>query len=618
MADVLVQDSSLQNIANSIRGKNGETDKYKPREMAAEIDSISTGIDTSDATVVAAEIESGKTAYARGQKITGTAIPINTNYMVPSENILIGSSALIDGLRLRKTKESEVISSRTYIIPDNYFTLGTSWDELFELINSTSDYRITNKIASLINLTGNKILSGNTILNIAGTGTSDADATESDIASGMTAYVNGSKIEGTLIEGDVTLDTGLSVESTMHKSTPSFEIMGYATQKDRIVRKDEQAISVYPTEAQIAEAIELQANQIAENNVVLGVTGTYKGLDTSDATATADDIELNKTAYVNGLKLTGAMPVIAANGTVRGTEVTKSGSNIYITNGTKQILNQGSKIYIAESGIATAINLQASDIKTGVTILGIQGTCDPGIDTSDATATAADIASGKTAYINDQKVTGTLASLTSGTKYSNPLLINYTGGYLDITWNSSGKVILPGGTIFSISNSRVATAANIQAANIKKGTSIFGVAGTLEILDTSDADATVDDLLSGKTAYVNGNKITGTMRKYSTSPNLTIDTKVSEDTSNLVLSGTNDWGTFALENNGTVQVAISKATLANMIGLTADKIVRGVTVCGVTGTYVPDYEADGTLTPTDYSSAVTKTRNILGTGGANS
>ena len=57
---------------------------------------------------------------------------------------------------------------------------------------------------------------------------------------------------------------------------------------------------------------------------------------------------------------------------------------------------------------------------------------------------------------------------------------------------------------------------------------------------------------------VNGNKITGTMRKYSTSPNLTIDTKVSEDTSNLVLSGTNDWGTFALENKP--KLSISTAT----------------------------------------------------------
>ena len=35
------------------------------------------------------------------------------------------------------------------------------------------------------------------------------------------------------------------------------------------------------------------------------VDGTYVPLDTSDADATAEDITLGKTAYVNGVKITG-------------------------------------------------------------------------------------------------------------------------------------------------------------------------------------------------------------------------------------------------------------------------------------------------------------------------
>lgn len=43
MANVLVQDSSLQAIANTIRGKNGESTLYKPAEMAAAISALPTG-----------------------------------------------------------------------------------------------------------------------------------------------------------------------------------------------------------------------------------------------------------------------------------------------------------------------------------------------------------------------------------------------------------------------------------------------------------------------------------------------------------------------------------------------------------------------------------------------
>lgn len=51
---------------------------------------------------------------------------------------------------------------------------------------------------------------------------------------------------------------------------------------------------------------------------------------------------------------------------------------------------------------------------------------------------------------------------------------------------------------------------NLKAENIKSGVSIFGVTGTYSGLNTSDATASASDINSGKTAYVNGTKITGT------------------------------------------------------------------------------------------------------------
>lgn len=49
--------------------------------------------------------------------------------------------------------------------------------------------------------------------------------------------------------------------------------------------------------------------------------------------------------------------------------------------------------------------------------------------------------------------------------------------------------------------------ADLVAANIKTGVNIFNVAGTF----TADANAAATDIKSGKTAYVGGSKITGTL-----------------------------------------------------------------------------------------------------------
>lgn len=82
------------------------------------------------------------------------------------------------------------------------------------------------------------------------------------------------------------------------------------------------------------------------------------------------------------------------------------------------------------------------------------------LDTSDATAAAADILKDKTAYVNGQKITGTITSVNAQT---------ITPTITDQTVNSN---------VFLAGAITVAGDANLLAENIKSGVTIFGVTGT--------------------------------------------------------------------------------------------------------------------------------------------
>ena len=150
------------------------------------------------------------------------------------------------------------------------------------------------------------------------------------------------------------------------------------------------------------------------------VTGTYVPLDTSDATAIVSDIREGQTAYVNGEKIIGTVKHYGTGIVLGPTSAIISGElrdqfTVSIYNGASSqsinkpiILDPGDHTagYLTFSEVAGIINLTADKIKKDETVLGITGTLEEGIDTSDATATSADIAAGKTAYVNGQKITG--------------------------------------------------------------------------------------------------------------------------------------------------------------------------------------------------------------------
>lgn len=90
-------------------------------------------------------------------------------------------------------------------------------------------------------------------------------------------------------------------------------------------------------------------------------------------------------------------------------------------------------------------------------------------------------------------------------------MINYTGrtipsSFQNTNGGTSVDVKIPPGYFPGNEHNVNIGDPNLVPANIMNGVSIFGVTGTA----TTDADATAEDIRQGKTAYVNGQKITGT------------------------------------------------------------------------------------------------------------
>lgn len=153
------------------------------------------------------------------------------------------------------------------------------------------------------------------------------------------------------------------------------------------------------------------------------------------------------------------------------------------------------------------------------------------------------------------------------------------------------KVIYGGKTLIDL------TADTVAAEQVQKGVTFHDKSGALltgtstKDSDTKDATAKAGEILSGKTAYVNGAKVTGTMANNGAQKS-TITTK---DQVVNIKNGFHD---------GSGNVQIDPTEQAKIIG---DNILENVTILGVKGTRKPasgvKIEPSKTVTP--YTTAQT-------------
>ena len=160
----------------------------------------------------------------------------------------------------------------------------------------------------------------------------------------------------------------------------------------------------------------------------------------------------------NGYDGLSQVTVNAVSRTYVGSGVTKKSAATYTPGTSDQSIASGQYLNGTQT-IKGDSNLTAGNIRSGVKIFNVTGSyagssSSGGVDTSDATATAANILSGKTAYVNGSKLTGTMTNngavsktMTANGSYTIP------AGY----HNGSGKVTV------NVSSSSGSSNNNIEA-----------------------------------------------------------------------------------------------------------------------------------------------------------
>lgn len=435
-------------------------------------------------------------------------------------------------------------------------------EQLLNLFAENVDTDITyNKTQRVVTLKKNDDTSVNKLLP---TLTADATATASDIYKGKTAYIKGDLVTGTFDNtGDVVVSRSgmeyviknVSVPNVGTVKKPYVDVSGIVKAKDNkfvLETSDSKAYTLgIPADSfGDAEAKNVDAGYTFTSKSGLKIAGISSKVDTNDGTISTQDVRSGKKAYSKGSIVRGELSVndpLKYHGTQTLKTVTENNMKyVHLTQGIRPDNNKSETI-ISGSSQTIDINIAASkfgtataeDVANGKTFTSADGynitgtaTSTGGIDTSDATADSSDIRKDKTAYIGSGKVTGTMGEATQVanvvSKYNNnPATVSWraAGGSgvssyddaIQLEWTTPSiygtyvKAGIPVRALANPSDFGDAEARSVLSGKTFTSSAGVKVKGTLTKKSlTSDANATAEDIVSGKTAYVNGVKLTGT------------------------------------------------------------------------------------------------------------
>lgn len=353
-------------------------------------------------------------------------------------------------------------------------------------------------------------------------------ATAPDVLSGKTIVTS----DGSVTPG--TMQNNGAVSKVLDTTTKSYTVpKGYHTGTGTVSIVTETK-SATPTEEE--QTISPTTGKVLSSVTVGAIPSNY--IKTEDATATADDIKQNLTAYVDGEKITGTMPIIETANNKIGISSSPYTIPKGFHDGTGTVSIDSETKSVTPTKSEQTVSPTTGKALASVTVGAIPAQY---ITTTDANAVATDILTGKTAYVNGKKVTGSMPEIEAVDETIDTETTEYTipAGYHDGT-----------GTVSVVVETKTATPSKAQQqitpTTGKVLSQVTVNAIPAEYITTTDATATAADILTGETAYVKGSKVTGSMPNNGAT-NLTIDGMLTMTAS--VPSGYTSGGTVTLTDS---------------------------------------------------------------------